>query len=231
MEPRSGFRITGQLVLGVSIAVVGVLFTLDNLHILSARDYLQYWPLALIAIGLVHAGQSRTAAGVAGGAIWIVVGSALLGDRLGFVHVNIWNYWPLLLVPDVSGPYGMPRNTLMPVFAMPRTTPFVVSTSKNSGPLARAFVTAAAPRGDCVVDVCASASCTPPAPAATMPASPALITLRRDRLTVCAPVRSFAAMCVSYRDGDELSADACRVVEAVTLYLKVLPGQQSIPVG
>ena len=51
-----------------------------------------------MAIGLVHVGQSRTAAGVAGGAIWIVVGSALLGDRLGFVHVNIWNYWPLLLV-------------------------------------------------------------------------------------------------------------------------------------
>ena len=98
MEPRSGFRITGQLVLGASIAVVGVLFTLDNLHILRARDYLQYWPLALIAIGLVRVGQARTAAGVAGGAIWIVVGSALLGDRLGFVHVNIWNYWPLLLV-------------------------------------------------------------------------------------------------------------------------------------
>lgn len=98
MEPRSGSRITGQLVLGVSIAVVGVLFTLDNLHILRARDYLQYWPLALIAIGLVHVGQSRTAAGVVGGVIWIVVGSALLGDRLGFVHANIWNFWPLILV-------------------------------------------------------------------------------------------------------------------------------------
>lgn len=98
MEPRSGFRITGQLVLGVSIAVVGVLFTLDNLHILRARDYLQFWPLALIAIGLVHAGQARTAAGVAGGVIWIVVGSALLADRLGIVHVHIWNFWPLVLV-------------------------------------------------------------------------------------------------------------------------------------
>jgi predicted membrane protein len=98
MEPQSGFRITSQLVLGLSIAVAGVLFTLDNLHILSAEDYLPYWPLALIAIGLVHVGQSRTAAGVAGGAIWIVAGSALLGDRLGLVRVNIWNYWPLLLV-------------------------------------------------------------------------------------------------------------------------------------
>jgi len=98
MESQPRIRITGQLILGVSIAVVGVLFTLDNLHVLRARDYLQYWPVALIGIGLVHVAQSRTAAGVAGGAIWIVVGSALLGERLSFVHVNLWNYWPLILV-------------------------------------------------------------------------------------------------------------------------------------
>ena len=98
MEPRTGFRITGQLVLGVAIAIVGVLFTLDNLHILRARDFLQFWPVALIVIGLVHVAQARTAAGVTGAAIWIFIGVVLLGNRLGFVHVRIWNYWPLLLV-------------------------------------------------------------------------------------------------------------------------------------
>src|SRR4051812_15378108 len=98
MEPRARFRVTGQLVVGVAIAVVGVLFTLDNLHVLRARDYLQFWPLALMAIGLVHIAQARTSAGVIGGAIWILVGAVLLGNRLGLVSVNIWNYWPLLLV-------------------------------------------------------------------------------------------------------------------------------------
>ena len=98
MEPRSGFRITGQLVLGIAIAIVGVLFTLDNLHILRARDFLQFWPVVLIAIGLVHVAQARTASGVTGAAIWIFVGVVLLGNRLGFLHVRIWNYWPLLLV-------------------------------------------------------------------------------------------------------------------------------------
>src|SRR5262252_1065398 len=98
MESRTGFRITGQLVLGVSIAIVGVLFTLDNLHILRARDFLQFWPVVLIVIGLAHVAQARTASGVAGAAIWIFVGVVLLGNRLGFLHVRIWNYWPLLLV-------------------------------------------------------------------------------------------------------------------------------------
>jgi predicted membrane protein len=91
-------RITGQLILGISIAVIGVLFTLDNLHILRARDFLQFWPVVLIAIGVVHVAQARTASGVTGGAIWIFVGVVLLGNRLGFLHVRIWNYWPLLLV-------------------------------------------------------------------------------------------------------------------------------------
>jgi len=98
MEPRSGFRVTGQLVLGVSIAIVGVLFTLDNLHILRAREYLQFWPVALIAIGLVHVSQARTGAGTVGGGVWILVGLVLLGNRLGFIHANIWTFWPLILV-------------------------------------------------------------------------------------------------------------------------------------
>jgi hypothetical protein len=37
----------------------------------------------------------------------------------------------------VSAPYGIPRKILMPVFAMPRTTPPDVSTSKKSGPFMR----------------------------------------------------------------------------------------------
>ena len=98
MEPRTGFRITGQLILGLAIAASGVLFTLDNLHILRARDFLRFWPMVLIVVGLVHIVQARTAAGVMGGIIWLVVGSALLGNRLGFVNVHIWSYWPLLLV-------------------------------------------------------------------------------------------------------------------------------------
>lgn len=98
MEPRAGFRITGQLILGVAIAVVGTLFTLDNLHVLRAREFLQFWPVALIAIGLVHVSQARSGAGRVGGGVWILVGVVLLGNRLGFFHVHIWTFWPLILV-------------------------------------------------------------------------------------------------------------------------------------
>lgn len=98
MESQPRFRLSGQLILGLALAVVGVLFTLDNLHVLRADRYLEYWPIVLVAIGLVHVSQAKSAAGTVGGGIWILVGAVLLGDRLGFVHANIWNFWPLVLV-------------------------------------------------------------------------------------------------------------------------------------
>src|SRR5216683_2769246 len=84
--------------LGLAIATAGLLFTLSNLHILRARDYLHYWPVVLVAIGLVHISQAKTTYGIVGGGIWILVGSAMLGNRLGFLDVNIWKLWPLILV-------------------------------------------------------------------------------------------------------------------------------------
>ncbi len=98
MESQPRIRMSGQLILGLAIAVVGVLFTLDNLHILRAREYLEYWPIVLVAIGLMHMSQAKSAAGTVGGGIWILVGAVLLGNRLGFIHSNIWNFWPLILV-------------------------------------------------------------------------------------------------------------------------------------
>src|SRR5690349_13434715 len=86
--------------------------------------------------------------------------------------------------PDVSAPYGMPRKILIPVFAMPRTRPLVVSTSKKSGPLDRAG-------GACA----AAAARSPPVPAATKPASVLLITARREGPLLCRALMSPALSC------------------------------------
>ncbi len=62
MEPRTdppGFRLTPHLIFGLMIILVGVVFTLDNLNIAHAEDYLRYWPAGLIAIGLAKLWQDR----------------------------------------------------------------------------------------------------------------------------------------------------------------------------
>jgi predicted membrane protein len=98
MESSPRIHVSAQLVLGLTIAAAGVLFTLDNVGVLRARDYIEYWPVALVAVGIVQMAQARAAAGVVAGGIWIFVGAVMLGNRLGLLRMNIWDFWPLFLV-------------------------------------------------------------------------------------------------------------------------------------
>jgi len=98
MDPHPGIRITPQLVFGLLLATIGVIFTLDNLDIVRARHFLQFWPLAFVLLGVAQIVQARTPAGTLGGAAWIFVGLVMLGRRLGFWDMNVWDFWPLILV-------------------------------------------------------------------------------------------------------------------------------------
>jgi hypothetical protein len=90
-------RLTSQLFAGLLIAALGVLFTLDNLQILRAREVLRYWPAILIVIGVSQLAQARTIGTMIGGSIWIVFGAVLLGERLHLITAGL-RFWPLLLV-------------------------------------------------------------------------------------------------------------------------------------
>lgn len=98
METKSGFRITPQIVLGFIIVAVGAIFTLDNLDILYARDYLRYWPALLIVYGAVKAFEPEGRGGKFWGVVLMFVGAALLVDRLDIFYFRLWDFWPLLLV-------------------------------------------------------------------------------------------------------------------------------------
>ena len=87
-----------QVVIGIIVVALGVLFTLDNLHVLRARDYLQLWPVAFIAVGIAQFAQARTSGRRLAGLLWILLGATLVANRLGWLSVNVWAYWPLLLV-------------------------------------------------------------------------------------------------------------------------------------
>ena len=90
-------RLTSQLFAGLLLAALGVLFTLDNLHILRAREVLRYWPAIFLAIGISQLWQARSMGTMIGGSIWIVFGSVLLGERLHLISSGL-RFWPLLLV-------------------------------------------------------------------------------------------------------------------------------------
>ena len=90
---------TIQMVLGLMVAAVGVLFTLDNLEILDATAYLKYWPVALVLIGLVklwHA--SRDGHGWFGGLFILAVGTWMLLEGLVYITIDARDLLPLFLV-------------------------------------------------------------------------------------------------------------------------------------
>jgi predicted membrane protein len=90
---------TAQVVFGLMIVVLGVLFTLDNLDLIRAGDYLRYWPAGLVAVGLLKLYHAlRDGHGWFGGAIFIAVGSWMLLNGVLYFRVHIRELLPLTLV-------------------------------------------------------------------------------------------------------------------------------------
>jgi len=81
-----------KLLAGVFFTLLGILLTLDNLDLVDADRFLRWWPLILIAIGLMKLQKrdSRVAA-----LIVIAIGALLLPDVLGF---SIFDLWPVVLI-------------------------------------------------------------------------------------------------------------------------------------
>lgn len=91
-------RFTPQALFGVIVIFVGVLFTLDNLDLIDASDYLQYWPAGLVAVGLLKLWQVRAGQGIVGGLFLVALGSWMLLERIVAIQIRLHDVWPLLFV-------------------------------------------------------------------------------------------------------------------------------------
>jgi hypothetical protein len=91
--------LTPKLVLGASIALAGILLTLDNLDLLRARTFLRFWPVVLITIGALMIGRAGEGSGRVGGGVAVAVGTWLLLVNLDLIQVSIWEFfWPIVLI-------------------------------------------------------------------------------------------------------------------------------------
>ena len=97
MRNRSSHGTTPQLVIGLLIIAVGVLFLLDHLGFVNVGDYLRYWPVLLIIYGMSKFGGQGGRVTFSGG-LFVLVGVLLLLQKLDVIAFSIWEYWPVLLV-------------------------------------------------------------------------------------------------------------------------------------
>lgn len=91
----SGNRITGRLVVGLIMAGLGVLWTLDNLGLTDASRIVRWWPALLVMYGIMKLLGIGVARRVGAGAILSAVGAVLLLGPLFHVHVS---WLPVFLI-------------------------------------------------------------------------------------------------------------------------------------
>jgi predicted membrane protein len=97
-EPRQGFRMGPQVVLGLLIVVFGLLLTADNLGLVETGRLLHFWPLVFVGFGIAKFLQSSQTSGrvigglIVLGGVWWTANSAF-----GF-SLDISEGWPIILI-------------------------------------------------------------------------------------------------------------------------------------
>ena len=97
-RPRAdiAIRMTPRLVFGLAVMVLGLLLTLDNMGVLEAREYVRFWPVVLIAVGLSRFLQPPEVCPRGPALVWIGVGVAFLLNTLHVIRIR--QLWPLVLL-------------------------------------------------------------------------------------------------------------------------------------
>ena len=95
---HQGNRASAQVVVGLLVVGMGVLFLLDNLNIIYLRHVIFFWPLAFIGCGLVALFSDGPRSGRVTGVILIAVGVSMTLNRLGYVFISWRMVWPLMMI-------------------------------------------------------------------------------------------------------------------------------------
>jgi predicted membrane protein len=92
-EPSRDLRVTPRVVLGVCVMAAGLALALDSMGLLDAGAIFRFWPIALIAVGVVK--WLSPAPQMMSAFFWITAGAALLLVTLG--HMSFGGVWAVIL--------------------------------------------------------------------------------------------------------------------------------------
>ena len=83
------------MTIGLLIMLLGVGLLLDRTGVIDGLDYVSFWPVAIITLGLVKLSH-RGADGRREGGWWVVFGAWMLLNQLHVLRLR--ESWPLVLV-------------------------------------------------------------------------------------------------------------------------------------
>ena len=97
-DSRSEAGAAERLVPAMVLIGIGALFLLNNLHIVYFREITAWWPVILIAFGMVKLVDSPHQGGRVGGGVLVVAGGLFLARNLGYLDIRTRDLWPLVLI-------------------------------------------------------------------------------------------------------------------------------------
>lgn len=87
-----------RVVTGVILALIGLVFLLDNFHVFDARNVLAFWPVVFIVVGVLKLTQARRPSGYMLGGGLVLAGVLLTLEHMGVIAVHWRDWWPVLLI-------------------------------------------------------------------------------------------------------------------------------------
>lgn len=87
-----------QLIAGVSLIAIGTIFYLDQQDIVAVQDVWQYWPLSLVACGLIRIFFAESPRDVSSGCWTAFIGAWLYANFQEWFGMDFGNSWPVLLI-------------------------------------------------------------------------------------------------------------------------------------
>jgi len=91
-------RLTPRLIFGLAILAIGTILLLESLGVANADALWDYWPLFLVAIGVVKLNEARRTSAWISASLWVFVGAWWTLYNVGIVDLHILDLWPILLI-------------------------------------------------------------------------------------------------------------------------------------
>ena len=108
-----------KVIIGLVVICAGILLLLENLGVGIRINLWDFWPVALILIGLSHISRPGEKRHGFSGAIFIIVGALFLLSNFDIIVFDMGTLWPILIIifgitiikNTVWGSYGVPSSS------------------------------------------------------------------------------------------------------------------------
>lgn len=89
---------SSQVILGVMVIALGLIFLLDNLDIFDIGRVIGFWPIMFILFGVLKLSDTKSGNGTLVGGVLISLGVAMVLNNLGYINFSMRAAWPVLII-------------------------------------------------------------------------------------------------------------------------------------